>query len=237
LFFPTTDEGIKARQAEVYDRMIANTSSYFTVVGAIISDEERGLGHSLTVYVPVGTGLNKALDAQIIFDHVEYTLASPHYASEFREFALARVAQTIGISAEGSVFIMDMSEANNMLRMANLLDALYPTAVTIALLMGGLFPGLIVMQSDREASIMRVLGTTKKRTRTMLVLEQEVLCCFELLFAAALLRVINGALTEDYMRFTSLYAALHLAICAAVSLTCAVIITRRRVLELLQVKE
>ena len=116
-------------------------------------------------------------------------------------------------------------------------DGFCPIAVVAAAIMGGLFPGLIVMQLDREASIMRVLGTTKKRTRAMLVLEQILLCIAGVFCAVALLLVINGIVMALYTRTLTAYSALHITACAAGALTCAVIITKRRVLELLQVKE
>ena len=94
-----------------------------------------------------------------------------------------------------------------------------------------------IMQSDREASIMRVLGTTKKRTRTMLVSEQSVLCLFGIFCAIALLLAINGILLAAHAKPLSAYASLQLASCTTGAMVCAVVITRRRVLELLQVKE
>jgi ABC-type antimicrobial peptide transport system permease subunit len=103
--------------------------------------------------------------------------------------------------------------------------------------MGGLFPGLIVMQADREASIMRVLGTTKKRTRLMLTLEQTVLCLAGFVCAVFVLLMINGVLPAAVTRPLGMYAALHFAMCVAGAVICAVVITRRRILELLQVKE
>jgi len=96
---------------------------------------------------------------------------------------------------------------------------------------------LIVHMAAREVSIMRALGTTKKRTRVILALEQVFLCLLGLLCAAALLLIINGESLITYAAPLGLYAAVHFAASAACALTCAVIITHRRILELLQVKE
>ena len=132
---------------------------------------------------------------------------------------------------------MDTSEADNALRTINLLSALYPIAIAAAAIMGGLFPGLIVMQSDREAATMRALGTTKKRTRAFLIIEQALLCAAGLILAAGLLLVINGSLPAESALPLAAYAVLQLAACSAGALTCAVVVTRRRILELLQVRE
>jgi ABC-type antimicrobial peptide transport system permease subunit len=104
-------------------------------------------------------------------------------------------------------------------------------------LIGGILPGLIVIQSAREASIMRVLGTSKKRTRIMLILEQLILCLFGMIVALILLAALNGTAILNIAEPLGLYCALHIAGCAAGVAVCSIVITRRRILELLQVKE
>lgn len=105
------------------------------------------------------------------------------------------------------------------------------------LVLSGLFPSLTVMQYYREAAIMRALGVTKKRVRATLALEQAALCIAGIFCAAALHYAVNGSAMADYADTAGLCAAAQLTACIAGSLICAVIITRRRVLELLQVKE
>ena len=84
---------------------------------------------------------------------------------------------------------------------------------------------------------MRVLGTTKKRARAILVLEQASLGIIGLLLAAILLLAINGAALASYAQPLASCAALLIAASALGASICAVIVTRRRPLELLQVKE
>ena len=148
-----------------------------------------------------------------------------------------QTSSCVSRSSKKLPFVMDTSEADNTLRTINMLSAIYPIAVAAAAILSGLFPGLIVMQSDREASIMRVLGTTKKRTRAILLTEQALLCAFGLLCAAGLLLIINRKLPGDSAAPLIAYGALQLAACAAGATLCAVTVTRRRPLELLQVKE
>jgi ABC-type antimicrobial peptide transport system permease subunit len=202
------------------------------------------------IFVPVGDGLKpvytqsvaikEGIDytSELTYDHVEFSLTSPRCADEFRDLAKKMVASSIGgIGSAGFAFVMDTSEADNMLRTIRMLDNLYPIAFAVAAIMGGFFPGLIVMQSDREASIMRVLGTTKKRTRLMLTLEQTVLCLAGFVCGVFVLLMINGVLPAAVTSQLGVYTALHFAMCVAGALVCAVIVTRRRILELLQVKE
>jgi hypothetical protein len=225
-----TQEELQARE-EAFERAVDGLSVYYTVVGRVTSGAAPN-----TVFVPVTVGIEPVLSEEgQIFDFAEFTLASPRYAQEFRAFASARAVGTVGDI--GSPFVMDMSEADNLHRTLGLLNALYPIAIAAAVAMAGLFPGLIVMQSDRVASIMRALGTTKRRTRAMFVAEQAALCAAGLLCATALLLAANGVVLALYTGTLTAYAALHLLACATGALACAVIITRRRVLELLQVKE
>jgi len=220
-----------AMQWAYVDQALDKLSLWCTVAGEVTSGIAKD-----TAFIPVTRGFVPIFQqADLALDYVEYILASPHDADEFRALAESKVIGNVG--SIGSAFVMDTSEADSIFRTLNLLNVLYPIAVVAAAIMSGLFPGLIVMQSDREASIMRALGTTKKRARAMLILEQALLCLAGLLCAAALLLVINGGMLVSYSRSLALYAALHFAACAAGAAICAIVVTRKHVLELLQVKE
>ena len=189
-----------------------------------------------TAYIPVSMGLESILEPEeFVFDHAEYTLLSPQHADEFRLFAEKRIIGSIG--GVGYPLVMDTSEAENISRLLDLFNTLFPLAMVAVAALSAIAPGLIVMQAEKEASIMRVLGTTKKRTHALLVTEQAALCAAGLVCAALLLLGVNSALPQGIaIRFASL-ALTQLAACIAGALVCAVIITRRRVLELLQMKE
>ena len=202
----------------------------YTVVGRVSG------GKPDAVFFPFAKGFEMMVFAnELVFDYCEVTLESPLYTDEFRVFVKPRIVNTVGGSK--LPFVMDTSEADNTLRTMNLMSALYPIAAAAAAILAGLFPGLIIMQTDRDASIMRVLGATKKRTRAMLLAEQAVLCLAGLALGAILLFIINGALPADSALPLAAYAALQLAACATGALICSVVITRRRPLELLQVRE
>jgi len=240
------NDDVRREQTERVERRFNDASAFFTVVGHYSSS-----GGQNTVFVPVASGLSPVYTQaavfggnpvnytdELTFDFVECVLASTEQAEEFSEFAKKKVAASIGgMGAAGFNFVMDMSEAANMQRTLTLLDGLYPIAVAAALILGGLFPGLIVMQSDREAAVMRVLGTTRKRTRSVLVLHQVILCAAGLACAVLLLLIINGLLLLMAGKSLASYAGAHLIACAAGALTFAVVLTRRRILEMLQVKE
>jgi hypothetical protein len=214
-----------------FDPTLEKQSVFYTVVGRASGVPEHA------VYVPVTKGLDPVLQigGDGFMDYVECTLVSPRYAEEFSQFVKPKLEAAVG--SMSSPFTMDTSEADNMYQTIRLLNTLYPIAIAAAVIMSGLFPGLIIMQSDREASIMRVLGTTKRRTRVMLIVEQAALCLLGLLCAAALLFAINGVSIAEYTAALGIAATALLSGCIAGALVCAVIVTRRRILELLQVKE
>ena len=84
---------------------------------------------------------------------------------------------------------------------------------------------------------MRLLGTTKLKTRTMLSLEQAFLS------AAGLIIGVCVTLTSRRQGYyalpgaISLFASLYIAIVLASGAVCSALVTRRSALELLQTKE
>ena len=221
------------KNQESIDPLYDKISVFFTVVGREVSGSAPD-----TVYVPVTGGIEAAITRPThqIMDYAEYTLTSPEHAGAFRSFIESKI-EGPAVGDVGSPFMMDTGEADNILQRVKLLDALYPIAVSIAVVLSGLFPGLSVMQTDREAAIMRALGETKKRARSKLVIVQAALCAIGLLCAAIMLAAANGATVTAYAWDIVIFAAAQLAACIAGALICAVVTTRRRVLELLQVKE
>lgn len=221
------------KQYESLETLFDDISVFFTVVGREVSGSAPD-----TVFIPVTRGIDSVIPLMDnkILEYAEFTLTSPEYSEDFRSFIEPNIKGP-AVGDVGSPFMMDTSEADNILERVRLLETLYPIAVAIMVVLSGLFPGLAVMQSDRDAAIIRALGAAKKRVRGTLALEQATLCMIGLLCAAALLCAINGSTLASYAAVVGICAAAQLAACIAGSLICAVVITRRRVLELLQVKE
>ncbi|NLO48220.1 MAG: ABC transporter permease, partial [Clostridiales bacterium] len=155
------------------------------IVGRIMSDSKEK-----TVYLPIMTGdYFRMIVGELTLDLAEYVLEDYHKADEFEKYAKNEIDS---IRKKPPTFLMDTSEADNIYKIYRLIGTLYPIAMAVAILLGGALPGLIVLQSAKEASIMRVLGTTKKRTRLMLILEQLMLCLLGLVVALVLLAAVNG---------------------------------------------
>ena len=197
-----------------------------TVVG--IAEEE-----GMRAYGPIGAwqNLSNLFADYVPLDLAEYTLNDYHRATAFRSYAWRLI---YGTRAD---FSLETAEADRVYQTYRLLELLYPIAFALALLLGGVLPAGIILQSAREASLLRVLGTTKRRTRTMLSLEQVILCLLGLLCAAVGLIGLKGAALLPVSGLLWLYAAAHFCLCILGTAVAAVSVTRRNVLELLQVKE
>ncbi|MBR5701954.1 MAG: type II toxin-antitoxin system mRNA interferase toxin, RelE/StbE family, partial [Oscillospiraceae bacterium] len=176
--------------------------------------------------------VKKAMGEDTLYlDMAEYTLEDYHSATEFRSYAWR---MTAGSNAR---FSMETGEADRIYQTYRLLELLYPIAFALALILGGVLPAGVILQSAREASLLRVLGTTKRRTRVMLSLEQIFLCFLGLCLAVAALVLTKGSALLAVAGLVVIYAAAHLLACAVGTEAAAVSVTRRNVLELLQVKE
>ena len=199
---------------------------HFTVAG--IAEEE-----GMRFYAPVATRVNfgSMFSDYVPLDLAEFTLIDYHKATEFRSWVFRLL-----LGSPGS-FSMETKEADRIYQTYRLLETLYPIAFALALILGGVLPAGVILQSAREASLLRVLGTTKRRTRAMLSLEQLFLCFIGLCLAVAALVLTKGSALLAVAGLVAVYAAAHLLACAVSTEAAAVSVTKKNVLELLQVKE
>lgn len=132
---------------------------------------------------------------------------------------------------------IDAEAFENIKRVRNLLESLFPIAVAAVVLIGVFSPGLVILQSAKEAAFLRILGVTKKRTRCMLVSEQIILCIAGIVLVAGGMALYNSGLFARGVQTLAACWALYLLGCICGASIAAVQVTRHRVLELLQVKE
>ena len=166
-------------------------------------------------------------------DIAEYTLLDYHKAAEFSDYA----KQVISRSGNSVQLRIDTSYADRMYKIHRLIESLYPLAVAAALLLGGVLPGLIVLHSSKEISILRALGVRAKECVLLYTLA-EVLCALAglVLGIAMVLVALHPELSAVIVPF-AVYVAAHLAACALGSGMFAWLCARKRVLEQLQAKE
>ncbi len=120
-----------------------------------------------------------------------------------------------------------------------LMEMLFPVALALSLLAALGVSALLILTEAREAAIMRVLGTTKLRSRIILSLQVIFMVLAGLMIGLAVSFAWAGSMGVAWatMGLSALCAAAYLLCAAAGSAAGAVIVTNRPPLELLQVKE
>ncbi|MBR6521694.1 MAG: ABC transporter permease [Oscillospiraceae bacterium] len=203
-----------------------DTTAKPTVAGIADDDLSR-------VYLPVRMWESYAIivGLSMQLDIAEYTLNNYHEALNFRAYAERQLNGTTAMLS------METEEADRIYQTYRLIELLYPIAFAVAILLGGVLPGIIILQSAKEAALLRILGTTKRRTRVMLTLEQIMLCLLGLVLAAASLAAVKGRELYDVAGILLVYLSAHFVFCASSSTAASISVTKRKVLELLQVKE
>lgn len=119
----------------------------------------------------------------------------------------------------------------------SLLEALYPVVIVVSVLVGAGLCFLLLLQTAREAAILRVLGTPRTAVRLALISEPLILSIFGVVISLgiAYFLLTTAGLVPAGSLLTS--AGLYLAGILAGSVTGAIMVTNQKPLALLQVKE
>ena len=166
-------------------------------------------------------------------DLAEYTLVDYHQANEFSAYA----KELISTSQNPVKFTMDTSHADRLYKIHRLIETLYPLTIAVALLLGGVLPGLMVLHASREISVLRALGTKTGKCVGIYALAQ-VLCAFAgLILGFVLVILIQKPELKAVLKPFGIYLAAHLAACAVGSGVFAWLCARKHVLAQLQAKE
>jgi len=115
-----------------------------------------------------------------------------------------------------------------------LLELMYPVALTVAVVIAAVLSMLLMLQSAKNAAIMRVLGTGKAKARYMLATELIVVCIGGLIFGAVWLLSAGWGFGPTQILIVT---AVYLGGALFGSLIGAVVVTKKPPLELLQVRE
>ena len=122
-----------------------------------------------------------------------------------------------------------------------LMEVLYPVTLVLSLLTAAGIAALFVMTSAKEVAIMRILGTTKLRSRVMLALQTAVTSLAGLLLGLGGALAYTGRTRPELLAglvgASVLCAMLYLLAAIAGAAASAAAVTGRNPLELLQVKE
>jgi ABC-type lipoprotein release transport system permease subunit len=224
-----SDNELLSLHRDAIMRTLGMRMDKFTVAG-VVSTPSGKYGHS--AFSPGSNNLVGGLSNATRLDVAEFTLADYRLAKELRDYG-----EKLATSAGNVRFTMDTGKLDNLVNTLNLLRALYPIAVAAALLIGGFLCSLVILQSSRDAAIMRVLGTTKRKTRAILAFEQTLLCVAGLALGACALLMYNGAALAPAAGSAAVFAALYFAVIVIAAVVSSAAATHRSALDLLQTKE
>lgn len=216
---------------------LKNFSQKFKLAGVVKTGDERI--SKVFIMAPLSKTAERASQ------YVEYPF--PVEAAEFKLVDKEHPQQLISYIEELArddkkytntlTYTMDTTELDNVRRMRDMLNTIFPIATAALIFIGLIAPVLIIMQLAKEAAILRILGTTKRRSRCILAIEQIGLCLLGLVIAAIGLVIYDAGLFVRGADTLALCGGLYLLCCALAASITAATVTRRKVLELLQVKE
>ena len=122
-----------------------------------------------------------------------------------------------------------------------LMKLLYPVVLALSLLVAAGIAVLFVMTSAKEAAIMRVLGTSKLRSRVMLALQTAFTSAAGLLIGLAGVLAYTGRTRPELLAglvgASALCAVLYLLAAIIGAAASSTVVTSKNPLELLQVRE
>ena len=198
--------------------------------------------HGLTLFAPVGQAVSGTFEfksfGSFIFavDSLEFIVADNERLDEVLDFTHRLRVLSTQVAADAELNI-DFTELENMLGILEIIEILFPFAVAAAVLVGILTPALMLMQSTKSAAIMRALGTTRRRTCCILGLEQILLFLSGLTVVITALALYDSTLLVKAAGLLKISVGLYLGGYILATTVAVIIITRHKVLHLLQIKE
>jgi ABC-type antimicrobial peptide transport system permease subunit len=149
---------------------------------------------------------------------------------------LLQKMKSLGITDKN--YLMDTEALDKIKENLKIYELLFPIVAVVLILIGGLLSGLMVLQSAKDAALLRMIGTTKVRTRIMLAGQQLVLCTVGLILGIIAISLYNGAEHMEAMRSLLVGCALLFGLCyVASTAVCSWVVTRQEVMALLQTRE
>lgn len=213
---------------------LAGATRSYKVIGIVESgDEAVGSGIFAGIDGPVETIYGQPFP----FQHCEFVLSDHGRMDELQNFMeeLKKGGGLYNAYAPMASFFVDTKGMENVGRICVLLEAIFPAAVAVAV--GLLGSGLCVLQSANEAALLRVLGVTKKRARCMLVLGQVFLCIAGIILVMGGLYLYSPGMFVRGGNTLAVCFGLYFIGCILGAGVAAMQVTRRRIMDLLQVKE
>jgi len=226
-----TDAEKKAYRTELTEKLkpdieaeYAKYTNDFVIAGTF---ESEILYLNDVVFTPGMAVNNDGYGNMLIPQIIELTVADNSKVEDYRKYA----EHMISLYPENITFVMDTSKLDNLENNIAVVSSLIPIITVAVMVIGAFLCGLIIVQTSKDIAIMRVLGTSKRKTRAIIVLEQMILCIIGIIIAVIVL-ALRGALAQMLWVF----GVFALVILSA-SIVASVAASRKNVLELLQTKE
>lgn len=221
------------KEEKVYSAVAEEEAVMYKVIGIIeCADEAAGS----SIFAGINGPVEDVYSQPFPFGYCECKLVDNRQLDELN-LLLTNLTNINMKYAPQASFYIDSEALEDIVRIRSLLEGLFPIAVVAALLIGLAGQGLVILQSAKEASFLRLLGVTKRRARFMLILEQMILCMIGItLVTVGLVWYSPGLFARSTQTLVVCYA-LYVAGCLCGGAATAVLVTGHKVLELLQVKE
>lgn len=119
----------------------------------------------------------------------------------------------------------------------SLLEVLYPVVIGVSVLVGAGLCFLMLLQATREAAILRILGTTRRSVRLALFSEPVILSMIGVIISLGITSLLWTTTGQVPIGSLLTSAGLYLLGALIGSISGAIMVTNKKPLELLQVKE
>ena len=212
---------------------VARAGRPYRVVGIVESaDEDVNTG----IFAPANSAAEALYGQPFPIGYCECTLTDNGRLHELNVLLDEQKNRQLQYAPTAS-FYVDTVALENIHRIRDFLQSLFPVVVAATVLLALIGSALVIMQSATEAACMRILGTGRKRARCMLVSGHLTLCLIGMAFVTGLLFF---GVPVPFTKSTRMFAVcwtLYLVSCAGGAFLAAVQITGHKILELLQRKE
>lgn len=223
----------KFKMEDKFEATVLRESIKYKVIGFVEAEDQNV---NTSIFVGINSGIEGLYVQPFPFNYCEFTLADNRKLAELNNLLEEQRKQGLDYANMAS-YRVDSEALEDIKRVRGLLESLFPIAVAAVMLIGVFGPGLVIMQSAKEAAFLRILGVTKKRVRCMLVSQQLFLCIIGLALVTGGLALFRPGLFARSTHTLTACFALYFIGCVCGSLAAAIHVTRNRILELLQVKE
>ncbi|MCL2252851.1 MAG: hypothetical protein FWC09_00225 [Lachnospiraceae bacterium] len=228
---------------EILESIIAESSLSFKVVGLIQSNNaELDMSFFAPLHKAVHqiNGLKIAFGEEglpIILDFSEFQLLDNFRIDDYSTLLQEMASQSREDGSLDAKHFTDTSRLYSIAHVRDLLNVFFPIAAFIAIALSVVAIGLTMTQSIKEMALLRILGITANRTRTIFIFEHFFVTVIGTLLAMGFLMFFNIRLFANSASIILLFCVLYLFACSFTSFIASAVMAKKKPLELLQVKE